>query len=493
MVPYRPRLSDRLCRTIRRAQLLMAAAAALGFAASPAAAGGLFVGSNGSQGMQRGGAFVAKADDPSALYYNPAGLIRAPRVEVFAGANLIGRYAQYTRTIDGAAAPSVSDLTFQPVPLVGVTVPRGKYALGFGVALPHAHLWRNFPETVTVDGVETPAPQRYDVVQLTSLAFIPSGAIAYPLTPRLSIGARLGAGVATVDATQYVQSVADDNEGATGDARAQLKGRDLFVVSAGAGVHYRLSRSIEIGIGWNSAVETRGKGNTTVVLGGLGSATSSLLEPVPDSQARCDVGGTPNALKGCLEADIPMTATFGVRWLARSAGGEETGDLEFDVRWENWSAGSDQRFILDAQVGALGVGAPIEDVTIRHGMHDSWSFRLGGSRRYPAAAPRMTLRAGAAYDTATAPVSWQRLLIDSSPRLTLAGGVGIHTKAGSRIDLGAAFVGSPTRTVEDGNDPEAQPSIHTALTPPSPFNPFNAGEYNNYSLILSLGFATSLY
>src|SRR5204863_8741242 len=61
--------------------------------AAGARAGGLFAGDAGAQAQERAGAFAAKADDPSALMHNPAGLVKAKRYEVYIGANVVG-YSQ---------------------------------------------------------------------------------------------------------------------------------------------------------------------------------------------------------------------------------------------------------------------------------------------------------------------------------------------------------------------------------------------------------------
>src|SRR5688572_18892853 len=87
------------------ATLMFAVAVAV---AGPAHAGGLIVPGYGSQGQPRAGAFVAKADDPSALYYNPAGFARQRGTSVQIGLNFIDfsqrfrRAGAYEPTEDGA-------------------------------------------------------------------------------------------------------------------------------------------------------------------------------------------------------------------------------------------------------------------------------------------------------------------------------------------------------------------------------------------------------
>src|SRR5262249_60450755 len=64
-------------------------------APAAARAGALYVGEVGPQGLERGGAFVAKADDPTALLINPAGLMKARRGEIFLGSTLAAYSLKY--------------------------------------------------------------------------------------------------------------------------------------------------------------------------------------------------------------------------------------------------------------------------------------------------------------------------------------------------------------------------------------------------------------
>jgi long-subunit fatty acid transport protein len=48
-------------------------------------AGSLTTSGQGARALAMGGAFTAVADDASAVYYNPAGIIQAPRTELMAG------------------------------------------------------------------------------------------------------------------------------------------------------------------------------------------------------------------------------------------------------------------------------------------------------------------------------------------------------------------------------------------------------------------------
>ena len=80
------------------------AAAALLLTAATAHAGGQFLPVRGVRPAARGGAFVAGADDPGALWYNPAGLaelLGGAKMELLLDAALVGHDITYTRVDSG--------------------------------------------------------------------------------------------------------------------------------------------------------------------------------------------------------------------------------------------------------------------------------------------------------------------------------------------------------------------------------------------------------
>ena len=65
------------------------------------------------EGIARGNAFAATADNPSAIYYNPAGITQLEGQQARAGLYLISADTKYT---SATGAKAETDATFQPVP-----------------------------------------------------------------------------------------------------------------------------------------------------------------------------------------------------------------------------------------------------------------------------------------------------------------------------------------------------------------------------------------
>src|SRR2546426_3647387 len=131
----------------------------------------LEVADNGSEQLGRGGAWVARASDPLAAFYNPAGLAGQPSRVVLQDSLAISR-ACYTRsksttdpTEDGVAPGAAYPRVCDGAPLL----PTGQIAiayrvsdrLGIGAALlgPSAVPRAKWPDFTP--GTTSPAPQRY--------------------------------------------------------------------------------------------------------------------------------------------------------------------------------------------------------------------------------------------------------------------------------------------------------------------------------------------
>lgn len=501
--------------------LVLGAAAASLLTPRIASAGGIFAGEAGSQAQSRGGAFVAKADDPSAMMHNPAGLAKTENLAVFAGVNIVDFWQGFDRSgvyqtwpeadpgtpaFAGQEMPKIENSgNVQPIPMLIGAGRFGKLAVAIGLFAPQAYPNREYPDTVDAGGTALPNPARYDIVKQESLAALPSVAAAYRITPKLDVGLRLSWGFSTLKATSRLWALENHEEDPEKDAVFKLDVKDTFVPAFGAGLLFRPTDSIEIGAQYSSEMHLDMKGTGTTVLGsrsgGMGLPVPEVGAP-PDNEALCAPGGAPGALKACASILIPMTATLGARYVWHDGLGREKADLELDVRWENWSAAKEIHVVVDAKL----ISAPfstLNETVLYHGFQDVVSTRLGGSYALDLgkSKDRLLLRAGAGYDTATAPDSWSRLDIDGSARLQL--GAGAAYDAGSwRVDLGGAAIIEPDRTVT-GPDPfspppNAEQPVQGDRTHPDPTNPklfpnnqqlhpINEGLFTNGYIVVATG------
>ncbi len=487
--------------------------------AFPAHAGGQLTGDNGSQGMQRAGAFVAKADDPTALYYNPAALTKAERKEMFIGVNVVqlsqsfqraGNYKAQNLEPNEAQPAYVGDPYprvrnqggAQPIPSIAFTIPTEDFTLAAGVFAPHGYGGRSYPDQVrTRSGAMAPAPQRYDIVSQSGTIAFPTVGGAVRLSDLLSIGGRVSWGFAQVSTRRFAQGLPSRSESPGRDTDTRIVVKDDKIIAYGLGAHYRPSADLELGLAYTSPIRIDARGTSNTILGeelrNLLPGKETTIVPVDDSMARCERSGSVGAIKTCVELAMPQTATLGVRWISRNERGEETSDLELDVRWENWAAADEVRVIIDGQNST--VRTPIAPSVLRHRYKDVYSVRVGGSAKLGDREGVLAVRYGVAYETGSTEQSWSRLDVDTAPKVTLA--AGLTFAVGSwRVDVGLAYIDASNRYVHDEPladssdvDTRVQPDITAPLLPANeqPYHPFNAGRYESSYLIGSFGMTRS--
>ena len=184
--------------------------------------GGFDVPDNGTEPLGRGGAFVAKADSPLALYYNLAGLARQRGTRLELDVNLVYHDIAFTRAgvypgnpmdartpYAGQPYPTVRDgSNWFPVPYLGLTTDFGYFknlTFGFGVFGPPGigkHQYGTQVDRATNAAGKTtiafqvkndkgemvPAPSRYDITSTDLLIVLPTLGVGWRPIPQLSIG-----------------------------------------------------------------------------------------------------------------------------------------------------------------------------------------------------------------------------------------------------------------------------------------------------------------
>lgn len=509
-------------------------AVGLGLGASSAHAGGLIIPGQGPIAQSRAGAHTAKADDPTALGVNPAGLTKLDGVTLFVGANFVDYSLTFQRrgTYDAegfegqAYAPASDESTpaiglgpFQAIPLISVSWNLSDKVKGLSIAggliAPTAYPTRDINSDYEFDenGVASealPSPTRYDTVKQEAAVILPSIAAAYHINDMFDVGARFSWGISSLKGRTFVWGEQNYEENPAGDAMFDIEASDNFVPAFGFGVLARPVDKLEIGLNWESAIHARNKGtgrsiaNEGLAIGG----EPVVITPTPDDQALCAPGGVEGALKACVDINLPMITTLGVRYvLLQDHAGGELADVEVDVAWERWGATSDGQPASDHHVTVDGqaLGAlTLNDNYIRHGFKDTFSFRLGGGYAIPMGENAIQLRGGLAWDSAAAKPGWERMDIDGAARHTIAVGgsyvmkkISIHA-GGGYVHEGTREVGglcNPTTTdqgcLADGEQPVVDrdgPDPAQPLNPGAPFeSPFNAGTYKSSYVLFHLG------
>ncbi len=402
------------------------------------AEGGYYSGSLGARAAGRGGAFVARADDLTAVSYNPAGLATLDATQVELG-NIFSHNAYaYTRqpTLDyareqGGVAPLVSFAKVsngQPWqaldPMLGVASRLGLPDWAFALAA-------YAPPGISNLAFPAGGGQRYMMVEREAMFLKYAASAAWKHQDVFGFGAsaewihvpRLKYSV-VVDGTQFngaANPVASDL-----DILATMKGSSLFTFNATLGAWYRPVPSWMFGVSGQvvpANVVTHGTLNLSMV-NDLGWG-----EPV---LTRAD--GTP-ADDVDVTLPLPLVGRAGARYI-HLAGGREVFDLELDVEYVTWSRVD--RFTIDTHrktANYAGQNVDLDKLYIEKRWRDTFAVRLGGD--YVAIPGHLTLRAGAYYESAVAKPAYAN--VDFAGAAQMGGALGASVFVG-RLEIALAYL-----------------------------------------------------
>ena len=271
-------------------------------------AGGLFYPEIGTVALGRGGAFVARADDLSAFYHNPAGLSKRKGINVHLGGNLNDLNVKFQRR---GAAVEGDGLNGEWFPLddryildvdgseliVRVGNPRQDYSNIYedlepkdfrsvsqqtAVIINSVMGVINWGDAFGVDGLAVAAglfapsgytkhrypqngPQRYAIQELDSLIIYPGIGVSYAVNRYFQIGAVFLNGMAFLGKAQASRlwPIPDDpdfNEDLGGDATLRLDFNDYFMPTAIVGVLSNPLDWLELGVSVRLPVFMNAKG-----------------------------------------------------------------------------------------------------------------------------------------------------------------------------------------------------------------------------------------
>lgn len=280
-------------KTLRACLPFPGRAMGLGLVASLLPMSGLAVGfrlpNQDPEGIARGNAFVATADNPSAIYYNPAGITQLEGHNFNAGIYLITADTEYTSP---TGAKANTDTDFQAAPqLHYVYSPKDSaFSFGFGIYAPFGLGidWGNNPpfRTLAQEG------------KLVYASFNP--VVAWQATETLSFG--IGP---TID---YSQATFKRGIGVVPDDQFEFEG-DGVGVGFNAGVRWQPHRQWAFGVSYRHATAIDYDGDTK-------TTPSPPLPPKNSTSA---------------ELQFPRYVVAGVSFRPT-----EKWNFEFDIDWTDW-------------------------------------------------------------------------------------------------------------------------------------------------------------
>jgi long-chain fatty acid transport protein len=416
-------------RSSRTTGIVLSACLALLLGAGSLAFGsGYAIYEQGASAMAQAGAFTARASDPSALFFNPAGIMQLDGKQIYGG----------------STAVILSGSTFQSAP--PGSDDEQEYAIAWPSALYYTH--RLSDDAAWGLSITSPFGLRTQwgpsfvgrfISRESNLAVgVVNANLAFNLKPGWSMAIGLDWAKAQIrELSRNIDLSALCGPGCEGFTRLKGDGTDA---------------------GWNLALRwaSREQGWR------WGASYRSGMRPTIDGDIHFDVP-PPVALTGLFPdggvsaaLPLPATAVTGIGYLSHKGRGKW--EVEADVLWTDWSAFG--RLQIDIKNNTLAVA----DISQLEDWHDTYSYRIGFTHHLTQS---QDYRLGVYYDRNPIPDQHVRPRLPDADRKSLQAGYGFHTQKGFVVDIAyqALFfddrraMGSPTST----SDP-VQPGLYRNFT-----------------------------
>ncbi len=361
----------------------------------------------------RGLAVTATADDPSAIFYNPAGLTQLTGDNLRAGLYAIDLDTQFTPNGGGNTFHNQNPLGGVPQLYYAHGSESGNFAFGLGVYMP-AGLNSKWQDTTGFRTLGTQA-------SIEQLAINP--VVAFKLLPSLSIGAGLSANYVNIDLRQGILWPDQPFD------QFRFQG-DGWGLAGNAGVRWQPLQQLAFGASLSTGMKTEMEGYT--------SAYNSVATPLASPPYYYPAFSTQTA--ATADFQIPLKAEAGVSYRPTT-----NWNVEVDADYIDWNSMGTVN-IQQAQGSALfprDVALPLE-------WKSSWYYELGVTRYFD---NHWHVSAGYIFNQNSVPDAHYNPLVADEDRHFFSVGIG---RKGKRFDFDIAyqFGYGPDRTVT-GSAPSA--------------------------------------
>jgi long-chain fatty acid transport protein len=372
---------------------------AIALIASTAFPAGFSIFEQGAKATAMGGAFAAQADDPSAIFYNPAGLGFQRHYSIMVGTTVISILKQDFRGANPYPGVGTSakgeHTTFFPSHLYLVVPVTERVNFGFGVFTPFGLgvRWQN-PETFSGRFVAQNSVLR-------TFSFEP--VFSFRATDTFSIAAGAEYRLSYVQLERNQAAIDPFTNSAVDVAHIKLKSDNAHAWGWNAGILWKPDPHFSVGLSYRSkmTIDYSGKAKFTQRPTG---------DPAFDALVATELPA--GAISTTTSIDFPAIVTTGVALKSPEHGCT----LEFDADWMQWS-----------QFRTLNILFPnheVPDVGRNEDWKDAWSYRVGFEKTFHA----LALRAGFLYDQNPQPDKSVSPLLPDADRIGYSLGLGYNTE-----------------------------------------------------------------
>lgn len=322
----------------------------------------------GAKARGMGSAFTGLADDPTAVFYNPAGIVQLDGTQISVGLavpTVTGKFESNGTSgmkVAGEETEQIENSYFIPNLYVTGKL-NDRLSLGFGA---YSMFGLGFEWPDSFEGRFAPGGKRAELetVGLSTVA-------AYKISDQLSIaaGARLERAYLELAQQLFVAPGVDEVE-------SEISGED-YAPSWQAAVFYTFSEHWRAGLSYRSEAELSFDDmdvDFSPQIGALGPVPVGLINT-----------------KAQLDITLPQFASLGLAW----SSGPLT--LSFDLYWWEWSSIENLHFRLNEPVAGQSA------ITVPMAWDDTWTYAVGAEYITTLFDHDISLRAGFMYEESPTP------------------------------------------------------------------------------------------
>ena len=383
---------------------LLCAASILALSAPSAFSLGFRLADQNAEATARGNAFAATADNPSAVYYNPAGITQLEGTRL-----LLGSYATSLRVrVDPAApgAPAFSntnnELQFAPHFFV-TTKPQGSaFAFGLGIYAPYG-LGLEYPDDASFR----------TTARLGKILYVAiNPVVAWKICDSLSIAAGPSVNYGSAELQNGVLAVGDT---------FKFKG-DGVSYSFSAGAKWDPHRMHHFGVTYHSATTIEFSGHTTLRTDPFTVATPFGPFPVAGLDQREDADA---------RVQIPQNIVFGYSFTPTP-----DWNFEFNADWTDWN---ELNTVTIRQQRSGDIALPFD-------WQSSWFWEFGVTKKF---SHGWQASVGYIWSENSVPNDTFNPIVPDSNRHVLSAGFGQKLKH-FNWNIAYQWAYGPTRTITQG-------------------------------------------
>jgi long-chain fatty acid transport protein len=383
-------------------------------------ANGLSLNSIGPKALGMGGAFVGLANDATAIYWNPAGLLGQSNSVMLTGADVIP-LGNYTYDPAGIDADQVKNNYLNPGLFANYSM--GKMAFGLGVFVPAGlgaeYEGKDLQAFTAIPGLYAGDP---DIEWMSKIGVINlSPAFAYQISDAWMLGASANVYYGMFDIKRFGANL-PNTSGSYTSYQYEESSTGLGY-GATIGTLYKFSERTQVGFTYR----------TPVTVNMSGTAKNGAMPLIAGSMG----------LSAGDESDFDREVTWPT-WIAGGIACSPTEKLTltFDLQWSDWKALDELQTEFDDASWATILGASGGDKFILN-WDSQTQVRLGMEYKVT---PCLVLRSGWYYDPAPAPDETLNILFPSGTYSVVTGGFG-YQKGNFAFDFGTEYLFGAERHV----------------------------------------------